>query len=91
MLQIVGFFAAGILVGLLLRGRARLVRAASHASDLCVFFLLFILGLSIGKNDAVIRALPQMGGKAAVLSIGAVAGSVMLCVVLQKLFVGRSR
>ena len=91
MFQIIGFFASGILVGILLRGRGRLVRGASHASDLCVFFLLFVLGLSIGKNEAVMRALPEMGLKAAALALGAVLGSVGLCVLLQRVLPGGAR
>jgi uncharacterized membrane protein YbjE (DUF340 family) len=90
-LQIIGCFAAGIFIGILLRGRTRLIRAASHASDYCVFFLLFVLGLSIGKNDAVIRSLSELGAKAAVLSLGAVLGSVGLCVLLQKFLPGKLR
>jgi uncharacterized membrane protein YbjE (DUF340 family) len=90
MLHIIGCFAAGIFIGILLRERARLIRTASHASDICVFFLLFVLGLAIGKNEAVMRSLPEMGAKAAVLSLGAVLGSVVLCALLQ-LLSGRSR
>jgi uncharacterized membrane protein YbjE (DUF340 family) len=91
MLQIIGCFAAGIVIGLLLRGRGRLIRVASHASDLCVFFMLFVLGLAIGKNETVIRSLPGMGFKAAVLSVGAVLGSVGLCILLQKFLSSRTR
>jgi uncharacterized membrane protein YbjE (DUF340 family) len=91
MLYIIGCFAAGIFIGILLRERARLIRTASHASDVCVFFLLFVLGLAIGKNESVIRSLPEMGAKAAVLSLGAVLGSVALCALLQRLLSGKSR
>ncbi|MFP4516823.1 MAG: LysO family transporter [Desulfovibrionales bacterium] len=84
--MIVGLFAAGILLGIVFRHRLRLIRTASHASDVCVFFLLFILGVSIGRNETVIRNLASMGVAAALLTIGAVLGSLGLCYLIHRFF-----
>ncbi|MFW6324174.1 MAG: LysO family transporter, partial [Desulfovibrionales bacterium] len=90
MILIVFCFALGIALGVMLRGRRKLVRTASHASDVCVFFLLFILGVSIGRNEKVISNLPSMGITALLLSLGAVAGSLCLTFLVEKIFFGRS-
>jgi hypothetical protein len=71
------FLAAGILVGLLLRGRARLLAAADRLSALSVCLLVFLLGLAVGGNEAVVRNLGPLGLRAAVLSLAGVLGSVL--------------
>jgi uncharacterized membrane protein YbjE (DUF340 family) len=90
-LQIIGWFAAGILLGTMLRGRARLIGAAARASELCILFLLFVLGLSIGGNQAVITSLPEIGAKSAALCLGGLLGSVAVCVLLERFLARSSR
>lgn len=46
--------------------------------DLALVFLLFSLGLSLGSNPDLRAALPNLGLKALVLSLGTIFGSVSL-------------
>ncbi|MFB3816287.1 MAG: LysO family transporter [Candidatus Methylomirabilales bacterium] len=71
------FLAAGILAGFLLRGHAGLLGAADRLSALSVCLLVFLLGLAVGSNAAVIRNLGPLGLRAAVLSLAGVLGSVL--------------
>ncbi|HSM58994.1 MAG TPA: LysO family transporter [Candidatus Sulfomarinibacteraceae bacterium] len=75
---------AGALIGLSLRGRQRAIKAIDTATGATIFVLLFLLGLSVGGNDTVMQALRQLGWQALVLSLGSVAGSVGLSVILYR-------
>jgi hypothetical protein len=43
-----------------------------------LFLLLFALGLSLGSNQELISALPVLGLRAVLLSVGTLGGSVLL-------------
>lgn len=86
MLVIIGCFIAGILAGVALRGRTRILGWVSRSTDLAVGFLLFVLGVSIGVNEEVIANLPGLGLEGFLLSLGAIAGSILGVSPLKKLF-----
>lgn len=76
-----------LLIGALLLGfaaaRLRLLPEAWRGKvpalgKLTLFALLFSLGLSLGSNQEIIAALPALGLRAVVLSVGTVLGSVLL-------------
>lgn len=90
MLIIIACFIAGILAGIALRGRTRILGRVSKATDLAVGFLLFVLGVSIGVNEEVIANLPSLGLEGLALSLGAIAGSIAAVSPLKKLFAGES-
>ncbi len=69
------FLAAGILAGRLVRGRGRLLGAADRLSAWSVCALVFLLGLAVGSNPAVVQELGSLGLRAAVLGAAAVLGS----------------
>ncbi len=47
-----------------------------HLGTLALILLLFSMGISMGSNSEIISSLPKLGGKALVLSISTIAGSV---------------
>lgn len=73
---IVLFFAAGIVLGRLLRTRASLIRLADQLAMVSILFLLFVLGLSVGLNREALAHLETLGLQASVLTLGAIIGSV---------------
>jgi hypothetical protein len=77
MLLVLVFLAAGIAAGLLLGRRSWLVAAADRLSALAVCLLVFLLGLAVGSNQAVIRNLGPLGLRAAALGLAGVLGSVL--------------
>lgn len=68
----------GIGLGYALRRREWLIRFSGRIMGWAVYLLLFLLGLSVGDNQALLQALPQLGGQALLLAVGAVSGSLLL-------------
>ena len=77
MLIVLLLFAAGLLIGHLLRGR-RIIRWADHLTEWCIYLLLVVMGMSIGSNHQVLSRLDSLGLQAGVLALGAIAGSLLL-------------
>lgn len=80
MIEIIALMLTGMLLGYLLRNKRRFVRLLERGIIWSIFLLLFLLGLAIGTNDQLMAELPVLGGRALMLSIGGIAGSVLLSV-----------
>ena len=81
-----GALFAGLLAGMLLRGRRQIVKLTKGAVMVAVFMLLFLLGLSVGANEAITSNLGRLGIEALVLSLAGTTGSVALVFVLYRGF-----
>lgn len=82
---------AGIAGGYLLRRQARLLKAVEMATAGLVYVLLFLLGVSVGGNEAILGALDELGLQALLLSFGGIGGSILFTVPLgARLFPGRT-
>lgn len=66
----------GLGVGRLLR-HWRPLRHVDTTLMLTVNLMLFVLGLSVGSNRAVLDSLPRLGGEAAVVAVLATLGSAL--------------
>ncbi len=66
--------------------RGKLIQLNSRMQILWLLLLIFCMGVSIGRNGAVLESLPSLGGKALLFSVLAVAGSILFVFVLSKLF-----
>ena len=91
MLVIVLFFIAGIVLGRLLRGRRGVIGLADRLTMGSVYILLFVLGLSVGTNQQVLLHIGTLGVQAAILTAGAIAGSVLAVQLLNLWPAGTSR
>ena len=80
--------AAGICAGRLFVGKISetLLGRLIYCS---ILFLLFLLGLQIGANDALFSALPRLGLQAALLMLACVAGSILLVTLVSKMLAKR--
>jgi len=81
MLVLVVPLLAGIVLGLVLRGRIRF--SLSRLSFAVILVLIFCLGFGIGSNNALLSSFPSVGADAVVL--------VLLCVGFSVLFVALVR
>jgi uncharacterized membrane protein YbjE (DUF340 family) len=80
----------GTLLGYLLRRHSRIHELGSHVTTLSIYVLLFLLGLSVGTDEAITRSLYQLGLEALALSLAGLSGSVCLAWVLSRwLFKGK--
>jgi len=76
-LVIILFFTAGIALGRLLRGRQGVIGLADRLTMGSVYIPLFVLGLSVGSNQKLLSHIGTLGVQAAILAVGAIAGSVL--------------
>ncbi len=86
MIEVLGIMAAGIIVGYLIRHRRRAIRILDTLIMWSIFLLLFLLGLTIGRDPLIMSALPSLGMTALVISVAAMTGSILLAFVLWKFF-----
>ena len=80
-----GLMLLGMTLGWLLRGRAwlgLLTRCVSPA----IMLLLFSLGVAVGGNEELMNNLPLLGGKALLLTLAGVAGSLACVAVIRRWF-----
>ena len=75
--------SAGIVLGYLLRRRQRFLQVANMTTTGLVYLLLFLLGISVGGNEAILGTLDELGVQALLLSGGAIGGSVLLAAPLS--------
>lgn len=84
MLKIVGIMLSGVLVGYLLRNRN--LSFVSKGIMAAIWLLLFLLGVAVGGNEAILGSLDTIGLQALLLSVGGVGGSVVCAWVVYRFF-----
>lgn len=75
MFIIIGIMLTGMLLGYLLRSK-RLIWI-HKAITILIWLLLFLLGIDVGGNEAIMRGLHTIGLEAFILTLAAVVGSVL--------------
>ena len=85
-MHVILFLAAGVVLGYLLRSKTTFLTAASSAAMWSLYLLIFLLGISVGANDTVIRGLGRLGWQAFVLCAGGIAGSILVSSVVSRMF-----
>lgn len=72
----------GMVFGCLTR-KIRIFEIIKHLNLPAILTLLFMMGISIGKNREIVKTLPVLGANALLLTICGMAGSIF-CVCLLK-------
>lgn len=85
MIAILVVLSAGILVGLLLIGKPKLHQINNHLLNWAIYLLLFLLGISVGTNEEVIKNMGKIGYEAIAIAVASITGSVLLSGLLFKL------
>jgi uncharacterized membrane protein YbjE (DUF340 family) len=85
MISILVVLSIGVLLGLLLTGRPKLHLANNHLLNWSIYLLLFLLGISVGTNEEVIRNLGKIGYEAIAIAVASIAGSVFLSMFLFRI------
>lgn len=85
MITVVAIMAIGILLGYLLRRKKKLIELFERLTTWAIYLLLFLLGVAIGTNEEIIKNLPTLGGRAFIISIAGVLGSILLSWALYRL------
>lgn len=78
---------AGVIVGLI-KGQfsENAKRLISMAMTGMVFVLILLMGLKTGSNDAVVSSLGVYGAQSLLITLAAIAGSIIFAVLFEKLF-----
>lgn len=80
MFTIIGIMLTGMLTGYLLRNKK--LSWIYRIITLLIWLLLFLLGIDVGGNQAIIRGLHSIGLEAFIITLAAVAGSTLAAWVL---------
>lgn len=85
MFKVLLIMLAGVVFGYLCQN-ARFVKFAGRGIALTIFIMLFVLGLSVGSNPAIVRNLGSFGWQAALLAVAGSLGSVLAAWLVFNLF-----
>ncbi|MCB9493825.1 MAG: LysO family transporter [Desulfobacteraceae bacterium] len=80
MIKVFLFLFAGILTGILLRKKKRIISFFEKATMGCVFLLLFLFGAEAGLNDKITQTFFSSGINGILIAAGAVMGSILLSI-----------
>ncbi len=75
MFVVIGFMLTGMLIGYLLKSRR--LTWINKVVTVLIWLLLFLLGIDVGGNQAIINGLHTIGLEALLITIFAVFGSVI--------------
>lgn len=85
MLTVFSIMVAGIIGGYVLR-RVPDMKIIGKLISVFIFLLLFFLGIAVGHNEKIVSNLTTMGLQALVITMGALAGSILLAWFVYKKF-----
>ncbi len=85
MLTIFLIMMAGVIIGYALR-HVKFVRYIEKTITLTIFFMLFILGLTVGGNPVIVSGLGRFGWQAILLATAGSLGSVLASWIVYNLF-----
>jgi len=78
MVLVLTLFVVGAGIGYLLRSYQRWIPAVDFLTKLAIVVMLFLLGVNVGKNEEIIANISTIGMQAFWLTLGAMAGSVLI-------------
>jgi len=78
MIIVVAIMTIGILFGYFIRNKSLLIKINDRLIMWAIYLLLFVLGITIGANEIIMKNLPMLGLKALAITIGGVVGSIAL-------------
>jgi len=86
MITVLALMTLGILIGFFIDQYPKIIKAVDKMTSWAIYLLLFLLGIGVGLNEMIIKNLPTIGLQALILTIGALAGSLILAYFTYSLF-----
>ncbi len=84
MIPILLLMTSGIVIGVFLRNRKDLIKRTDRLVIWSIFILLFLMGMSIGRDPVIMSKLPSLGLTATLISLAGVSGSLVAAFFLWK-------
>ncbi|TET22612.1 MAG: DUF340 domain-containing protein [Candidatus Cloacimonadota bacterium] len=91
MIIVISILSGGILCGFVFRKKKNVAHYAGISMNIAIYMLLFLLGVSVGANDAIIKAIGNIGFMSLVLAGASVAGSVLVSWLSFVLFFSKNK
>lgn len=85
MFTVIGIMFCGIAVGYLLR-RIEWLQGIGKPISYTILLLLFLLGISVGANEAIVNNLSTLGGQALLIASAGTIGSLLAAWAVYNLF-----
>lgn len=90
MLYYIFFFGVGILVGRVFKLKEKNSTIFSRVQSYCVYFILFLMGLSLGDSGEILGQIGTLGFRSVVFAVVPIIFSVLFVNVYER-FVGGKR
>ncbi len=84
MVTVLALLTAGTLLGIVLRRSSVADRVIPALTNLSIYVLLFLLGVSVASNETVLRNLGSLGFPATVLALAGILGSCAVARMTQR-------
>ncbi|MDD2564347.1 MAG: LysO family transporter [Salinivirgaceae bacterium] len=78
MLIVIAIMTLGMILGYFFRKSTKIKGNTEKFTKYVIFLLLFVMGISIGSDKGIMKSLPTLGLQSLIITIGALAGSVLL-------------
>jgi len=77
MITVLLLMTCGIILGWFLHSKKKFLKVNAELTNWAIYLLLFLLGLSVGTNEKILSNFSQIGGQAILITVFAVAGSIL--------------
>jgi uncharacterized membrane protein YbjE (DUF340 family) len=78
MITVLLLMTSGMILGWVFHNRKKLIKITSELTNWAIYLLLFLLGLSVGTNEKILSNFNQIGFQAILITVFAVAGSILM-------------
>lgn len=86
MITVLLFMLTGIGIGFSLNRYPNVIRLNDRLISWAIYALLFLLGTAVGLNKIILQNLDKIGVQAAIITAGAITGSVLSLWIIYRFF-----
>jgi uncharacterized membrane protein YbjE (DUF340 family) len=86
MITVLLFMLTGIGIGFSIHRYPKVIRLNDKLISGAIYVLLFLLGTSVGLNKTILQNLDKIGVQAAIITAGAISGSVLSLWMVYRFF-----
>lgn len=78
MITVLVLMTVGVAIGWILHKKRKFLKITNELTNWAIYLLLFLLGVSVGTNDKILANFDQIGLQAILITVFAVAGSILV-------------
>ncbi len=77
---------SGVITGFLINKKKKTIEIPAKLMLFVIYFLIFFLGISIGKNETLIKSFFKIGLESIFITLAGISGSLIFALILEKFF-----